>query len=216
MSSADCGEEFQAKVGEAASNLYQLAVQLLSNVEEAVTTVESLVSKIEAHEAEDCTSTRIRMTNEDGSQDEFIARPGEDGEVKLESRRRLVALSLKKLAARGSSQLAVPDEAARSRKVCVDCEDLAASGITPAVFEDMLSGTGSAQVREWLDGLDPVTRTVFVLRATAGFSSVDTAQLLVANGGAAAVGWTQAAVSNIYRAGLCSLAANVIHLAGRG
>jgi len=215
MSSANCGEEFQAKIGEAASNMYQLVIQLLSKEEDAVSVVESFVAGLEVRNSEDCKSSRIKLINEDGSHVEVLATEANDSQARLESKRRLVATALKRLAARDANLLAVPDIAAKTRKICVDCEDLAASGITHAVFEDLLHGTRSAQVRAWLDGLDPVTRTVFVLRATAGFSSAETAQLLVANGGAVAAGWTQAAVSNTYRAGLCSLAASVIQSAGR-
>jgi hypothetical protein len=59
-------------------------------------------------------------------------------------------------------------------------------------------------------------RTVFALRAVAGFNAAETAALLKLHGGAQAAGWTTAAVSEVFRQGLCSLASQVLHAsAGR-
>jgi hypothetical protein len=55
-------------------------------------------------------------------------------------------------------------------------------------------------------------RSVFVLRAVAGFSIADTAAMLVAHGGPKAAAWTPSAVSEVFRQGLCSLASQLIHL----
>jgi hypothetical protein len=54
-------------------------------------------------------------------------------------------------------------------------------------------------------------RVVFVLRAVAGFTSSEVAELLAADGGAAASGWTAADVREVFRQALCSLASQVIH-----
>jgi hypothetical protein len=216
MSTVDCGEEFREKVGEAAANLFQLSVLLLSNEEEAVSAVESFAAKLEVNKSGDCKSSIVRMTNDDGSTLEMVVTKENDQHARLESKRRIVAESLKRIAARGTNLLAVPDAAAKVRKECADCEDLSSSGISPSEFVDLMHGTRREQVRQWLDGLDPTTRIVFVLRASAGFSSAETVKLLTANGGSAARGWTPSAVSNVFRAGLCSLAAQVIHGAVTG
>jgi hypothetical protein len=49
-----------------------------------------------------------------------------------------------------------------------------------------------------------------VLRAVAGFTSPETAALLVANGGPQADGWTPETVREIFRRGLCSLASQLL------
>jgi hypothetical protein len=55
-----------------------------------------------------------------------------------------------------------------------------------------------------------------MLRAVAGFSSAETATLLAAHGGSGASGWTDSAVRDTFRSGLCSLASQLIHAtAGR-
>jgi hypothetical protein len=66
-------------------------------------------------------------------------------------------------------------------------------------------------VRKWLAELSPVLRTVFALRAVAGFTAPETASLLAAHGGPAAAGWTSEAVREIFRQGLCSLASQLLH-----
>jgi hypothetical protein len=48
------------------------------------------------------------------------------------------------------------------------------------------------------------------MRAVAGFTAADTAALLSAHGGPAAVGWTPEAVRELFRQGLCSLASQMI------
>jgi len=59
-------------------------------------------------------------------------------------------------------------------------------------------------------------RTIYVLRAVAGFSAPDTAALLAAHGGPRASGWSADAVRELFRQALCSLASQLIHAtAGR-
>jgi hypothetical protein len=65
-------------------------------------------------------------------------------------------------------------------------------------------------VRNWLAGLATVPRTIFVLRAVAGFTPRDTAALLAAHGGPQAAGWTEDAVREFCRQALCSLASQLI------
>jgi hypothetical protein len=54
-------------------------------------------------------------------------------------------------------------------------------------------------------------RTVFVLRAVAGLSAVETASLLKAHGGPQAASWTPEATREVFRQGLCSLASQLLH-----
>jgi len=67
----------------------------------------------------------------------------------------------------------------------------------------------------WLAGLPALTRTIFVLRAVAGFTSAEAAGLLAAHGGPRAAGWTTDAVREFSRQGLCSLASQLLHAANR-
>jgi uncharacterized membrane protein len=66
-------------------------------------------------------------------------------------------------------------------------------------------------VRKWLESLPMIVRNIFVLRAVAGFTAVETAELLKTRGGPAANGWTPDAVREVFRQGLCSLASQLIH-----
>jgi hypothetical protein len=74
----------------------------------------------------------------------------------------------------------------------------------------MLAGPDRAGVRTWLASLPAAMRAIFVMRAVAGFTAADTAALLSAHGGPAAVGWTPEAVRELFRQGLCSLASQMI------
>ncbi|HZL50648.1 MAG TPA: hypothetical protein VFC37_06835, partial [Terracidiphilus sp.] len=60
-------------------------------------------------------------------------------------------------------------------------------------------------------------RTVFVLRAVAGFTAAETAGLLAEYGGPQAAGWNADGVRAVFRQGLCSLASQLIQAsAARG
>ena len=74
-----------------------------------------------------------------------------------------------------------------------------------------MAGPGRDRVREWLESLPTAMRTVFVLRAVAGFTAAETAALLQAQGGPQAAGWTPEAVRELFRQGLCSLASQLLH-----
>jgi hypothetical protein len=50
-----------------------------------------------------------------------------------------------------------------------------------------------------------------VLRAVAGFSANETAEMLASHAGKGAEGWNADAVREIFRQGLCSLASQLIH-----
>ena len=79
----------------------------------------------------------------------------------------------------------------------------------------MIAGPDRDHVRNWLEGLPTAMRTIFVLRAVAGFTTAETADLLRAHGGPHAGGWSRDAVGELFRQGLCSLASQVLHEASR-
>ena len=75
----------------------------------------------------------------------------------------------------------------------------------------MLAGPNRESVKKWIEGLAIETRVIFVLRAVAGFSADETAEMLTAHAGKGAAGWNADAVREIFRQGLCSLASQLIH-----
>jgi hypothetical protein len=95
---------------------------------------------------------------------------------------------------------------------CIEDDDLSAAGVTPTELEQMISGPESHRLREWLEGLTPQLRVIFVLRAIAGLNSGEVAGLLSLNGGEQAKNWTPDGVRIAFRQALCSLASQLIHL----
>jgi len=75
----------------------------------------------------------------------------------------------------------------------------------------MIAGPERDRVRNWLASLPTTLRTVFVLRAVAGFSAAETAGLLQAHSGSQAAPWTLEAVREVFRQALCSLASQLLH-----
>jgi hypothetical protein len=79
----------------------------------------------------------------------------------------------------------------------------------------MLAGPNRQNVKNWIESLATGTRVIFVLRAVAGFSAAETADILSEHGGTGAEGWNADAVREIFRQGLCSLASQLIHATAR-
>jgi hypothetical protein len=116
---------------------------------------------------------------------------------------------LKTLAERDSGCLAAP-EGLEPAETCIEDDDLAAAGVSGDELERMIAGPDRDRMRKWLASLPTALRTIFVLRAVAGFTAAETAGLLAAHGGPRAAGWTPAAVGELFRQGLCSLASQLI------
>ncbi len=74
----------------------------------------------------------------------------------------------------------------------------------------MIAGPDRDRVRNWLEGLPIVLRTVFVLRAVAGFSALETAAHVGGSRRARSRGMDGGAVREISRQGLCSLASQLL------
>lgn len=125
------------------------------------------------------------------------------------SRRALAVAALKLLAGRCPGCLDAP-RGLTPATTCIEGDDLASSGISAGELEGMLSGREREQVRDWLEGLPTWMRTVFALRAVAGFNAAETASLLKLHGGPHAATWTPEQVSEVFRQGLCSLASQVL------
>ena len=92
----------------------------------------------------------------------------------------------------------------------METDDLSAAGITREQLTGLLSGAGRVRMRQWLEGLGPVERSVFVLRAVLGRTGAESAHLLQR---ATADSWTETHVGGAYRAALCSLASSLVHSA---
>jgi hypothetical protein len=118
------------------------------------------------------------------------------------------------LTARDASGLAAPLGLAHAT-TCIEDDDLDAAGVSGQEFERLIGGPDRDRVRTWLESLPTGMRTIFVLRAVAGFSTVDTAALLRRHGGPQAAGWDADAVRELFRQGLCSLASQVLHAANQ-
>jgi hypothetical protein len=110
--------------------------------------------------------------------------------------------------------LAAPD-GVEHVDTCIEDDDLDAAGVSGEELERMMAGPDRDRVRAWLESLPTATRTIFVLRAVAGYSTADTAALLSSHGGARAAGWSGEAVRELFRQGMCSLASQMIKAGSR-
>ena len=133
----------------------------------------------------------------------------EPEEARRSSRRALVSAALELLAQRDSSSLAAP---VRLEHVatCIEDDDLDAAGISRTELELLMAGPDRDRLRAWLESLPTGLRILFVLRAVAGFSAAETADLLATYGGPQAAGWSSEAVRELFRQALCSLASQLI------
>jgi DNA-directed RNA polymerase specialized sigma24 family protein len=169
-----------------AAGLYSLASMLVGEGEESVRLVEAAVANAEVSVCQD------------------------PQEARKSSRRVLGAAALELLAKRDPASLAAPEGLAPA-STCIEDDDLASAGISSEELERMIGGPERDRVREWLESLPTWMRTVFVLRAVAGFSATETADLLKAHGGPQAAGWTPIEAREVFRQGLCSLASQLLH-----
>jgi DNA-directed RNA polymerase specialized sigma24 family protein len=180
----DCGDS--AIVESAARELYQTAALFVGDETEAIQLVEQTVASVEMD-------------------------PCSDGEAAREAASRdLIQRALARVVALRPDQM--HPAAAADLGGCVETDDLSAAGITRQQLDDLLSGAGSTRMRQWLEGLGPVERSVFALRAVMGRSGGESAQLLEQTTGDP---WTEAHVGGAYRAALCSLASSLVHSAVR-
>jgi len=168
-----------------AAGLYSLASMLVGEGEDSVRLVETAVANAE------------------------ISICCDPAEARKNSRRALSIAALDLIEQRAPGSLAAPHglEPAGS---CIEDDDLDAIGAAGEELLSMLAGPDRERVRKWLASLPTVPRTIFVLRAVAGFTAAEIAGLLKAHGGPLAAGWTTEAVREFCRQGLCSLASQLI------
>jgi hypothetical protein len=183
-------EGMDAMLDAIAAGLYSLASMLAGEGEDGVRLVETAVATTEVSECTDPLVGRKR------------------------SRRALAKAALEVIVRRNPGSLAAP-EGVEPTGGCIDDDDLEADGVSGLELERMIAGPDRDRVRSWLENLPVDVRTVFVLRAVAGFTAQETAALLAEYGGPKAAGWTADGVRAVFRQGLCSLASQLIHAAAK-
>lgn len=169
-----------------AAGLYSLASMLAGEGEDSIGLVETAVATAEVSA---------------GSSAE---------EARCSSRRALAKAAIGLLAQRDPEGLAAPEEL-KHAVTCIEDDDLDAAAEARESMERMIAGPDRDRVRAWLESLPTALRTIYVLRAVAGFSAAETAALLSTHGGPRASGWTPEAVRELFRQGLCSIASQLIH-----
>jgi len=169
-----------------AAGLYSLASMLVGEGEDSIRLVETAVSYADVSACSDA---------EDAHRNSRLA---------------LATAAIEVLARRDPEGLAAPENLEHA-VTCIEDDDLDAAAEARESMERMIAGPDRDRVRAWLERLPTALRTIYVLRAVAGFSAADTAGLLAAHGGPDAAGWTAEAVREIFRQGLCSLASQLIH-----
>jgi hypothetical protein len=135
---------------------------------------------------------------------------GDAKQARQSSRRALCSAAIEALIQRDPQCLAAPKDV-EPTSTCIEDDDLSAAGISTEELEAMLAGPNRDNVRNWIESLPTEMRTIFVIRAVAGFPSDETASLLAHHGGPAAAAWTADGVRAVFRQGLCSLASQLIH-----
>jgi hypothetical protein len=173
-----------------AAGLYNMASMLVGAGEDSARLVETAVTNAEIAACQDPVAGRKN------------------------SRRALADAALEVIEQRNPGSLAAP-EGLKPAGTCIEDDDLDAAGMSSEELQRMIAGPDRDRVRNWLEGLPTIVRTIFVLRAVAGFTAAETAQLLSAHGGPKAAGWTADAVSLFFRQGLCSLASQLIQATTR-
>lgn len=168
-----------------AANLYNLASMLVGEGEESALLVETAVANAD------------------------VANCITPHEVRMCSRRALAQAALAAMERRYPGSLAAPAVIA-TRPSCMEDDDLESGGMSAAELERILAGADRDRVRAWLAELPTPVRTVFALRAVAGFTAQETAALLTVHSAATAP-WTTEAVRDLFRQGLCSLASQLFH-----
>jgi hypothetical protein len=144
-------------VEQIAARLYSLASMLVGEGEQSVSLVESAIANAEVSACHNLE------------------------EARKSGRRALVAAALGLLAKRSPDGLVAPNRL-EPVSTCIEDDDLASAGISTTELEKMIGGPERERVRIWLESLPTAQRTVFVLRAVAGFTPAETATLLQTHG----------------------------------
>ena len=180
----------EAMLDAIAAGLYSMASMLVGEGEDGVRLVETAVATAEVSACQNAAETR------------------------KSSRKALVKAALELLEQREPGSLAAP-AGIEPTGSCIEDDDLESAGVSRDELERMIAGPDRDRVRAWLGKLPTDLRTVFVLRAVAGFTAAETAGLLAEYGGPQAAGWNADAVRAVFRQGLCSLASQLIQASAK-
>jgi hypothetical protein len=159
-----------------AAGLYTMASMLVGEGEDSVRLVETAIANADVAACKDATVAR------------------------QSSRRALCDAALELMARRDAKSLEAP-RGLEHVATCIEDDDLDAAGVSPVELEQMMAGPDRGRVRTWLSSLPAAMRTIFVLRAVAGFTAAETAGLLATHGGSAAADWTPEAVRELFGRG---------------
>lgn len=168
-----------------AAGLYSLASMLVGEGEDSIRLVETAVANAE------------------------VSACSQPEEARVSGRRALVAAALSLIAVRNPESLAAP-AGLEHADTCIEDDDLDAAGVSREELERMMAGPDRDRMRAWLESLPTPMRTIFVLRAVAGYSTAQTAAALAEFAGPRAAGWKGEAVRELFRQGLCSLASQMV------
>ena len=188
--STDPAEFEDSLFDQIAAGLYSLASMLVGEGEDSIRVVETAVATAEVSEC------------------------GGAEEARRSGRLALVNAAVEVIAARDPEILAAPEDL-EPAVTCIEDDDLDAAAEARGEMDRMIAGPDRDRVRAWLESLPTALRTIYVLRAVAGLTAAETAEVLARNGGPSAAGWTPEAVREFFRQGLCSLASQLIHATTR-
>ena len=183
MGNQGCSEPL---IQDTATKLFQTAALLLGDESEAVQLVEETMSAAEVDPCADGTQAQVVLQNQ------------------------LVEAAVRTLSGRDPGSFAVA-ASNTGNPLCIDDDDLSASGVSPAQLSQLLEGGGRGQLRDWLEHLPASQRVIFVERALLKQNNALAAEVLRAGGGENAAGWTPEKVSEAFRQALCSLATSLVH-----
>ena len=169
-----------------AAGLYSLASMLVGEGEDSIRLVETAVANAD------------------------VSAVSSAEEARHSSRLALANAAVELISQRDPAGLAAPEDLEHA-VTCIENDDLDAAAEARDAMERMIAGPDRDRVRAWLESLPTALRTIYVLRAIAGFSAPATAELLATHGGPLAAGWTPEAVRELFRQALCSLASQLIH-----
>ncbi|HUY80265.1 MAG TPA: hypothetical protein VMU92_00880 [Acidobacteriaceae bacterium] len=185
MADSDC-QDAQAKVHEAAGELYQIAALMMGDESQAVELVETAVAE-----------TRID--------------PCAEANASVEAARQvLVESAVSRLSKADPKAFDIPLHMENASGNCIDGDDLASTGISASQLARIVNGPERGRLRDWLNKLPVAQRTIFVERAILGWDNAAAAASL---NKAAAHDWQPRQVSELFRQALCSLATSLVHAA---
>ena len=176
MIDEDCGQAAE----DTALQLFHIAALMLGDEQAAVSLVEESVARVEADPCSETTAARA------------------------EARSLLLHTAVQRMAGLYPDAFVPIPESGEA--VCLETDNPGAAGMSGEQFGALLSGSGRAVVRDWLERLAPALRAIFVLRAVAGQDGEQTAESLRQSGANGALAWRRDLVGTAYRQALCSLA----------